>query len=285
MRDDLNKPCFQLGLRQGNTNAGAFVARRAYRLQIVLALALPCFFPAPLQAAAETVVVAGATGRTGNSIVNELARTGFDVIALARDINKITEKRPNVKWQAANVRDYDTLQRAMMGADYVVSAIGSVTSTGPNSPELVDFAGTRNLVDAAKNAGVKHFVLIGSGRSGPQTDHSTRAVNGYTRYFKTKGEVYLIGSGVPFTILGAAGLMPKPAGQMGVRFFSRIEYAATTKSTDETAVIAIDDIAEIVSAALRDPAARNKAFAVMNDPKEPPGAWRTTFSQTDPTWP
>jgi uncharacterized protein YbjT (DUF2867 family) len=246
---------------------------------------MACLGVGPVTKAAETVVVAGATGRTGSGIVAELAADGYAVIALARDPSKVTESRPNVKWLTGDVRDIDALKRAINGATYVVSAIGTVNNTGPNAPEFVDFAGTRNLVDAAKNAGVKHFVLIGSGRTGPHIDHSTRATMGYTRYFKTKGEEYLKASGVPYTILGAAGLLEKPADQMGVRFFSRIEYDATTKSTDEMVVIAIADIAKVVEAALKDPAARNKAFAVMNDAKLRAGAWRTTFTQTDSTWP
>jgi nucleoside-diphosphate-sugar epimerase len=235
--------------------------------------------------AAETVFVAGATGRTGSAIVKALATDGFEVIALARDSAKIKQQIPGVRWVQGDVRAIESLRRGMAGAAYVVSAIGSVTSTGPGAPEFVDFAGTRNLTDVAKEIGAKQFVLIASGRTGPHIDHSTRAVGGYGRYYKTKGEDYLKASGVPYTILGAAGLIERPGGQMGVRLFSRLEYDATTKSTDETVLIAIPDIAAVVSAALKDPAARNKAFAVMNDVKRPVGAWRNEFAATQSDWP
>ncbi|MDX2142377.1 MAG: SDR family oxidoreductase [Rhodospirillaceae bacterium] len=235
--------------------------------------------------AKESVFVAGATGRTGSGIVKALAADSFEVIALARDLSKIKEETPGVRWVQGDVRDFPSIVRGMAGADFVVSAIGSTTGTGPNAAEFVDFAGTRNLVDAAKQSGARQFVLIASGRTGPHLDHSTHRNFGYTRYFKTKGEEYLKVSGLPYTILGAAGLVEKPAGQMGVRFFSRVEYDATTKSTDEMVIIAIPDIAAVVSAALKDPAARNKAFAIMNDAKLPVGGWRDNFKATDPTWP
>jgi uncharacterized protein YbjT (DUF2867 family) len=235
-------------------------------------------------AMAETVFVAGATGRTGRAIVKELIGQGYDVTAFARDGAANLEATPKMRWIEGNVRDIESLRRAMAGADYVVSAIGA-NGTGPNSSEMVDFAGTRNLVDVAKEIGAKQFVLIGSGRTGPHIDHSTHSNGGYTRYFKTKGEQHLKASGVPYTIFGAAGLVEKPGGQAGIRMFSRVEYDATTKSTDEMVIIAIPDIAAVVAAALKDPAARNKAFAIMNDPARPKAAWRKEFSQLQSDWP
>jgi len=236
-------------------------------------------------ALAETVFVAGATGRTGRVIVKELIGQGYQVTAFARDGAASLEAMPNMRWVEGNVRDIDSLRRAMTGADYVVSAIGAGASTGPNSSEFVDFAGTRNLADVAKEIGARQFVLIGSGRTGPHIDHSTHTNGGYTRYFKTKGEQYLKASGVPYTILGAAGLVEKPGGQAGIRMFSRIEYDATTKTTDEMVIIAIPDIASVVAAALKEPASRNKAFAIMNDPLRPMNAWRSEFTALQSAWP
>jgi uncharacterized protein YbjT (DUF2867 family) len=235
--------------------------------------------------AAEKVAVAGATGRTGSEIVRQLAGDGYEVIAIARDPARVKDPMAGVRWVQGDVRDIESLKRALAGADYIVSAIGATSPTGPNAPEFVDFAGTRNLVDAAKHINAKQLVLIASGRTGPHIDHTTHRNGGYARHFKTKGEEYLKTSGLPYTILGAAGLVEKPAGQMGVRLFSRVEYDATTKSTDEMVIIAIPDIAAVVAAALKDPAARNKAFAIMNDIKRPVGAWRQELKMTDPSWP
>ena len=251
-----------------------------------LSLALLLNLANPLLALAkDTVFVAGATGRTGAGIVKRLAADGYDVIAMARDLTNIKQRLPGVRWVQGNVRDIDSLRRGMSGATFAVSAIGATTGTGPNSSEFVDFAGTRNLTDAAKELGIKQVVLIASGRTGPHIDHSARDVMGYNRYFKTKGEEYLKASGVPYTILGAAGLVEKPGGRMGMRFFSRVEYDATTKSTDKMVVIHIPDIAAVVSASLKDPATRNKAFAIMNDAKRPKRAWRKEFTSLDPNWP
>ena len=50
-------------------------------------------------------------------------------------------------------------------------------------------------------------------------------------------------------------------------------------------VIVIPEIAAVVSSALKDPTARNKAFAIMNDAQRPVGAWRKEFATTDTNWP
>ncbi len=250
----------------------------------MLIIACTFVFGAHPSIAADTAFVAGATGRTGSSILKQLIQGGYTVIALARDIAAVKEKESGVTWVEGNVRDINSLRRGMAGAQIVISAIGATTGTGPNAPEFVDFAGTRNLADVAKEHRIRQFVLIASGRSGSHADHSTREFMGYGRYFKTKGEEHLKASGVPFTILGAAGLSAKAAGEMGIRFFSRAEYSATTQSTDESAVIAIDDLAAVVVSTLSDPASLNKSFAVMNDPKRTPGAWRKDFAAIDISW-
>ena len=251
-----------------------------------LSLIVVCTFVLGAQhsVANDTVFVAGATGRTGSSILKQLTQSGYNVIALARDVSTVKENIPRVTWIEGNVRDIDSLRRGIAKAQVVISAVGATTGTGPNAPEFVDFAGTRNLADVAKEHRIRQFVLIASGRSGSHSDHSTREFMGYGRYFKTKGEEYLKASGVPFTILGAAGLSAKPAGEVGIRFFSRAEYSATTQSTDESAVIAIGDLAAVAVSALSDPASLFKAFAVMNDPKRTPGAWRKDFATIDTNW-
>ena len=48
----------------------------------------------------------------------------------------------------------------MPGIERVICVIGTREVAGPNSAEFVDYGGVRNLVDAARAAGVRHFVLL-----------------------------------------------------------------------------------------------------------------------------
>jgi NAD(P)-dependent dehydrogenase (short-subunit alcohol dehydrogenase family) len=90
---------------------------------ILLGIAL---IPAPAVAKGELVAVAGASGRTGKHVVEQLAASGYQVRALVRDMDKAKGMFPaGVTIVAADVRDIASLRPALKGARYVVSAIGA----------------------------------------------------------------------------------------------------------------------------------------------------------------
>jgi len=118
--------------------------------------------------AARIVTVIGASGTLGSEIVRALLKKGARVRAMVRatsDRAKL-ESLGVTEFLVADLRDARSLQRAMTAepqAEAVVaSAAGFSAHTahtkGDNS--RTDTEGYRNLVDAAKNAGVPRVVLI-----------------------------------------------------------------------------------------------------------------------------
>ena len=118
--------------------------------------------------AARIVTVIGASGTLGSEIVRALLKKGARVRAMVRatsDRAKL-ESLGVTEFLVADLRDASSLQRAMTAepqAEAVVaSAAGFSAHTahtkGDNS--RTDTEGYRNLVDAAKNAGVPRVVLI-----------------------------------------------------------------------------------------------------------------------------
>jgi uncharacterized protein YbjT (DUF2867 family) len=218
-----------------------------------------------------TVLIAGATGLIGRDIARKIREAGYTVRGLTRNVDKARREFGEAyDWVAGDVRDYAALVRAAAGADYVVSSINGDTRTGPLGPEFIDFAGNRNLIDAAKAAGAKHFVLISSATSGPQADQSLNPASGYVRWFKTKAEAYLRASGLPYTIVAPGRLKYEPGGTVGIRLLARKDYDIST--------ITSGDIGLVVADALTNPAARGKAFALRNDPALAPGAWQAMLA-------
>ena len=107
--------------------------------------------------------VAGATGETGRRIVSQLIDRGIEVRALVRDVEKARSIVPaGVEIIAGDVLRVDTLQDALAGCTVVFCATGARPSLDPTGPYLVDFEGTKNLVNASKAAGVEQFVLVTS---------------------------------------------------------------------------------------------------------------------------
>ena len=96
------------------------------------------------------VLVAGATGRTGQNIVKQLLTGNYRVRGLVRDRAKAEEIfGSSIEYAVGDVREPATLSGATKGAAYVVCAIGSSRDDPTNSPEQVDYRGVANLVDAA----------------------------------------------------------------------------------------------------------------------------------------
>lgn len=106
-----------------------------------------------------TVLVAGSTGMLGSKIVSALLNKGnLDVRAMVRSLNdpnpKNRQKIDAMKAKGATIVEGDVMQPETLpplcaGVDVVVSAIGNNEVTVP---------GQKNLIDAAKQQGVKRLI-------------------------------------------------------------------------------------------------------------------------------
>jgi uncharacterized protein YbjT (DUF2867 family) len=109
------------------------------------------------------VLVAGATGRTGQWVVKRLLHYGIQARVFSRDRDKaVALFGDTVETVTGKIQSAEDVARAVQGCDAVISALGSSAYSGESSPEEVDLEGVKRLVDAASAAGVKHFGLVSS---------------------------------------------------------------------------------------------------------------------------
>jgi uncharacterized protein YbjT (DUF2867 family) len=150
------------------------------------------------------VLVAGATGGTGREIVNRLLLEGIAVRALVRDSS--TANLPfGVEIVTGDVYDYRTLPLALEGCDVVLCATGARPElSDPLGPYKVDNVGTGNLAAAARNAGVKKFVLVSS-IAADELLYPLNLAFGVL-FWKKRGEEELQRSGLDYTIVRPGGL-------------------------------------------------------------------------------
>ncbi|KAL2644729.1 hypothetical protein R1flu_012316 [Riccia fluitans] len=149
------------------------------------------------------VTVAGATGRTGRLIVEELVSRGVPVTAMVRDPAKARDldRVLNVDVVKADLYNYEAVKKAIGDSNVVICAIGaSGLPFDPIGTYRTEFEGVKNLVAAAKNGGkVKKFVLI-----------STIGVSFLQIvpliFWKKQAELYLQRSGLDYTIIRPGGL-------------------------------------------------------------------------------
>lgn len=109
------------------------------------------------------VLVAGATGKTGQWVVRRLLYYGISVRVFSRQGDKaLALFGQSVEIVTGKIQSSIDVARAVKGCDAVISALGSSSYSGESSPASVDRDGVKRLVDEAAKAGVKHFGLVSS---------------------------------------------------------------------------------------------------------------------------
>jgi nucleoside-diphosphate-sugar epimerase len=104
------------------------------------------------------LLVFGATGGTGRAIVQAALALGHDVTASARDPGKLDVAHPRLEIVRGDVLDAASVARTMPGHDAVICALGTPATT----KTTVRSDGTRNILRAMKESGVRRLIAISS---------------------------------------------------------------------------------------------------------------------------
>jgi len=149
--------------------------------------------------------VAGATGETGRRIVQELVARNIPVRAMVRDLEQARAVLPqSAQLVVGDVLKPETLSEAIGDSTVLLCATGAKPSFDPTGPYKVDYEGTKNLVDVAKNKGIEHFVFVSS----LCTSKLLHPLNLFwlILVWKKQAEEYLQKSGLTYTIVRPGGL-------------------------------------------------------------------------------
>ena len=225
---------------------------------------------------ASVVLVAGATGGTGQEVVDQALAKGFRVRALVRDEAKARMLfGDRVQYVVGDVREPRTLKRAVKGADQVISALGANVQRDPeNSPERVDFAGVKALAEAAKAAGVSQFILVSSmGVTHP--DHQLNAMLGNILSWKLKGEDAVRATGIDYTIVRPGELTNEPGGRRGVRIMQG-------DPLNSEGVVSRADVAAVLVGAIGRTDLYGKTFEIVGDHARPRIEWASLYNGLKP---
>jgi len=112
----------------------------------------------------QKVFVTGGSGFVGRELLGELRRRGVSARALARSpaAQKVVREL-GAEPVAGDLDDVAAMEQGMAGCDVVVHAAAWVKDTGPRAEfERANVQGTRNVLTAARAAGVKRFVHVGT---------------------------------------------------------------------------------------------------------------------------
>ena len=100
----------------------------------------------------QQILVTGGAGHLGRLVVQHLSAAGYSVRGMSRRASPGADW-PGAEWKQADLKTGAGVAEAVAGMDVVVhlAAVGN---------SMVDFEGTRRLLDAAREARVSHIVFI-----------------------------------------------------------------------------------------------------------------------------
>ncbi|XP_022865248.1 uncharacterized protein At2g37660, chloroplastic-like [Olea europaea var. sylvestris] len=242
------------------------------------------------------VLVTGAGGRTGQIVYKKLKERSEQYTT--RGLVRTQESKEKIGGAddvcIGDIRNAESIIPAIQGIDALVILTSAVPKIKPGFdpakggrpefcfddgayPEQVDWIGQKNQIDAAKAAGVKHIVLVGS-MGGTIENHPLNSLgNGNILIWKRKAEQYLADSGTPYTIIRAGGLQDKEGGVRELLVGKDDELLQT-----ETKSIARADVAEVCIQALNFEESKFKAFDLASKPEgtgSPTKDFKALFSQ------
>ena len=123
----------------------------------------------------KVLMITGGTGSFGNTVLNRFLNTDVkEIVIFSRDEKKqedmrIALKHPKVRFQIGDVRNYESISRAMVGVDFVfqAAALKQVPSCEffPMEAVFTNVNGTENVINAAIDRGVKRLVLLSTDKA------------------------------------------------------------------------------------------------------------------------
>jgi uncharacterized protein YbjT (DUF2867 family) len=212
--------------------------------------------------------VAGATGETGRRIVQALVERQIPVRALVRDLDKARAILPaGVELAVGDVLKPESLRAAIADCTVILSATGAAPSFDPTGPYKVDYEGTKNLVDLAKEKGIQQFVMVSS----LCTSRLFHPLNLFwlILVWKKQAEEYLQKSGVPYTIV-------RPGGLKNEDNADKIVMTQADQLFDGS--IPRAKVAQVCVEALVQSAAQNKVVEIVAKPDSPAQSLEALFA-------
>ncbi len=203
------------------------------------------------------ILVAGATGDLGGTITHSLLSQGRSVRVLVRSKSNY---QPLVQLGAqpilGDLKDRASLTPACQGVKTLITTANSAKRGGDDNPISVDLEGNRNLIEAAIEAEVKHFIFVSLLTANPNSPNPFVMAKGKT-------EQYLQSSGLSYTIIAPNAFMETwIAMVVGLPAISGRPVVIVGQGLRKHSFVSDMDVAKFVIASTNNLQARNQRLEI-----------------------
>lgn len=231
------------------------------------------------------ILIVGATGLLGGAITQILLAQSRNVRILVRHNSPSTAMAAqgmatsaqtlidaSAQPVYADLKDRASLDDAVAGVDTVITTANSVLRSGEDTVEAVDLHGNLNLIDAAQQAGVKHFIFVSA------LGADFESLIPLMRY-KARACAALRECDMTHTILSPNLLAEVWVGAViGAPLKAGQPVTLVGEARRKHSFVSIGDVAAFAVAAVDNPAARNASFAIGG----PEGlSWRDIVAEVE----
>jgi NADH dehydrogenase len=197
------------------------------------------------------ILIVGARGRLGSTVARRLLAKGTPVRAMSRTPEQLGALRTlGAEVVAGDLRDRASLAAACRGVDAMLAAAHAFDGKGTNVPATVDDVGNRALIDAARAAGVRDFVLTSI--LGASEDHPVDLFRA-----KAAAERHLRASGLSYTILRPTAYMELWWTIIGAPVLRGKKALIFGRGANPINFVSVEDVADLAVTALTDPSTAN----------------------------
>lgn len=208
------------------------------------------------------LLLTGATGLVGSTLLPRLLAEGIEVRCLVRDPRRLGAQRVRVQIALGDLTDPPSFRNALRGVQTVVHLAASIRDQPQGSIEELNGIATWRMVEAAERRGVERFVFFSA--LGASTHHRTRLLRAKALAEKAVREADL------HSVVFAPSIVYAP-GDPWLTLLERLALLPAMPVSGRGRApfqpIWAEDVAGCVIAALRDPDGRPHARYELAGPE------------------
>jgi len=202
------------------------------------------------------ILLIGASGHLGRAVAQHLLEQGKPVRLMTRNpLNVLHLEQQGAEVVKGDLRNIASLKSACQGVEQILAAAHALNGKGDNNIHTVDEVGNRNLIDAAKAAGVKHFIFVSV--QGASSDSELEFFR-----IKYRVEEYLRASGMSYTIIRPCAFMDLWGELVGSPILKQGTATIFGSGSNPINFVSADDTAQVVCASLDEPATFDRILEV-----------------------